>query len=143
MLKGFRDFLMRGNVIDLAVGVIIGAAFGKIVTSAIADLIMPPVGMAIGGVDFVNLFISLNGIAYASLEEAQKAGAPTINYGRFINTILEFIIVAFVVFLIARALVPKALPTKFCQFCGEEILESATRCRYCTSQLTTVGARTA
>src|SRR5215213_8010639 len=99
MFKEFREFAARGNVIDLAVGVIIGAAFGKIVTSLVNDVIMPPIGLVIGRVDVKNLFVALNGESYASLADAQKAAAPTINYGIFLNTVLEFLIVAFVVFL--------------------------------------------
>src|SRR4051812_5905380 len=119
MLKEFRDFAARGNVVDLAVGVIMGAAFGKIVTSLVNDVIMPPIGLALGGVDFKSLFLSLNGQTYATLEEAKKASAPTINYGVFLNTILEFLIVAFVVFLIVRQVnrlrpTPPADPGKAC-----------------------------
>ena len=102
MLKEFRDFAARGNVVDLAVGVIIGAAFGKIVTSLVNDIVMPPIGLLIGQVDFRNLYFSLGGQAYPSLAEAQKAGAATINYGLFLNTVLEFLIVAFVVFLMVK-----------------------------------------
>ena len=98
----FRDFIARGNVIDLAVGVIIGAAFGKVVASAVADLIMPPIGMALGRVDFADLFVALNGATYPSLAVAEAAGAPTLNYGRFLNTVIEFAIVAFAVFLLVR-----------------------------------------
>src|SRR3954469_2407451 len=100
--KEFREFAARGNVVDLAVGVIIGAAFGKIVTSLVNDIVMPPIGMAIGRIDFKNLFLTLNGQQYASLADAQKAGAATINYGVFLNTILEFVIIAFVIFLMVR-----------------------------------------
>src|SRR5919202_5319430 len=102
MWKEFREFAARGNVIDLAVGVIIGAAFGKIVTSFVNDIVMPPIGLAIGRVDFRNLFVALDRQSYASLADAQKAGAPTINYGIFLNTILEFLIIAFVIFLLVR-----------------------------------------
>ncbi len=102
MLKEFRDFVMKGNVIDLAVAVIIGAAFGKIVTSFTNDIIMPPIGMLLGNVNFTDLFIALDGNQYASLAIAQAAGAPTINYGVFINTIIDFIIMAFVIFLIVK-----------------------------------------
>src|SRR5688572_9740458 len=102
MLKEFRDFAARGSVIDLAVGVIIGAAFGKIVTSAVDDLIMPPIGMALGRVDFKDLFVALNDAAYPSLAAAKAAGAPVVAYGNFINTIIQFLIVAFVVFLMVR-----------------------------------------
>jgi large conductance mechanosensitive channel len=102
MWKEFRQFAARGNVIDLAVGVIIGAAFGKVVSSLVSDVVMPPIGLLIGRVDFKNLYLSLTGDHYASLAEAQKAGAPTINYGIFLNTLVEFAIVAFVVFLMVR-----------------------------------------
>src|SRR5690606_27924043 len=102
MLKEFREFAMKGNVIDLAVGVIIGAAFGKITTSLVNDVIMPPIGMLLGKVDFTNLFISLSDQQFNSLAEAKAAGAPTLNYGVFINTVLDFAIVAFAVFLLVR-----------------------------------------
>jgi len=102
MLKEFRDFINRGNVIDLAIAVIIGGAFGKIVTSLVNDIIMPPIGVLLGGVDFTNLFINLSEGSYASLTEAQEAGAATINYGLFINTLVDFVIVAFVIFLVIR-----------------------------------------
>jgi large conductance mechanosensitive channel len=142
MLKEFREFAARGNVIDLAVGVIIGAAFGKIVASAVSDLIMPPLGMAIGRVDFKNLFISLTGVDYPSLEAAKQAGAPTINYGLFVNTVIEFLIVAFAVFLLVRQInrlrtpEPVATPdTRDCPFCVSKIPIKATRCPFCTSQV--------
>lgn len=102
MLQEFRDFIKRGNVIDLAVAVIIGGAFGAIVTSLVNDIIMPPIGLILGGVDFTNLFINLSGGDYASLTAAQEAGAATINYGLFINNVINFLIVAFVIFLIVR-----------------------------------------
>jgi large conductance mechanosensitive channel len=107
MMKEFREFAARGNVVDLAVGVIIGAAFGKIVTSLVNDIVMPPIGMVIGRVDFKSMFVPLNGQHYATLADAQKATAPTINYGIFLNTVLEFLIVAFVVFLMAIAPIPR------------------------------------
>jgi large conductance mechanosensitive channel len=150
MLKEFREFAMRGNVLDLAVGVIIGAAFGKIVTSLVNDIIMPPIGMAMGGIDFSNLFISLNGQAYPSLAAAQEAGAPTINYGQFINNIIDFLIVAFVIFLIVRAVnrmskpktAPEAAPsTKQCPYCFSGIPIQATRCPQCTSELSGMPAK--
>ena len=102
MLKEFKDFAMRGNVVDMAVGIIIGAAFGKIVSSLVADIIMPPIGLIMGGVDFTNLFINLSGGDYASLEAAKEAGAATINYGIFINTVLDFVIVAFAIFMVVK-----------------------------------------
>ena len=104
MLKEFKDFAMRGNVIDLAVGIIIGAAFGKIVTSFVNDVIMPPIGLLLGNVDFSDLFVNLSGTSYASVAEAEAAGAPIIKYGLFINTIIDFIIVAFAIFLVIRAM---------------------------------------
>jgi large conductance mechanosensitive channel len=145
MLKEFREFAARGNVIDLAVGVIIGAAFGKIVTSLVNDIVMPPIGMILGRVDFRNLFVALNGQQYPSVADAQKAGAPTINYGVFLNTVLEFVIVAFVVFLLVRQInrmkkpVPAApeQPVRDCPFCVTRIPAGATRCPACTSELGT------
>jgi large conductance mechanosensitive channel len=143
MLREFRDFAARGNVVDLAVGVIIGAAFGKIVTSLVNDIVMPPIGLLIGRVDFRSLYVSLNRQTYPSLAEAQKAGAPTINYGLFLNTVLEFLIVAFVVFLIVKQInrispppapVPAA-PMKDCPFCATAIPMAAKRCPFCTSPL--------
>ena len=140
MLREFKEFAARGNVVDLAVGVIIGAAFGKIVTSLVNDIVMPPIGMMIGGVDFKNLFVVLNGGTYPSLEAAKAAGAPTINYGIFLNTVLEFLIVAFVVFLIVRQinrLSPPAptVPPKTCPFCASSIPAVAKKCPFCTSAL--------
>ncbi len=102
-LKEFQDFIAKGNVLDMAVGVIIGAAFGKIVASLVNDILMPPIGLLLGKVDFANLYINLSGTAYSSLAEAQKAGAPTINYGAFINNVINFIIVAFCIFMVVKA----------------------------------------
>lgn len=138
ILKEFRDFAARGNVIDLAVGVIIGAAFGKIVASLVADIVMPPIGMLLGGVDFTNLFIALNRATYTTLEEAKKAGAPTINYGVFLNQVFEFLVVAFVIFLLVRQInrlkAPvEETPMKDCPFCLSKISAKATRCAQCTS----------
>ena len=142
MLKEFKDFVMRGNVVDLAVGVIIGGAFGKIVSSLVTDVIMPPIGLLLHGVDFSNLFISLNGQAFATLTDAQKAGAPTLNYGNFINNVIDFLIVALVIFLMIRAInrlqqpAPAPAPTtKDCPYCFTAIPIKATRCPQCTSQL--------
>jgi len=135
MFSEFKDFLLKANVLALALAFIVGVALAAVVNSLVKDILMPPVGLLLGGVDFNSLYINLSGGSYPTLRAAQEAGAATINYGVFINTVITFIIVAFVVFLIARAMIPKAAPTKFCSFCGEEILESATRCRYCTSQL--------
>jgi large conductance mechanosensitive channel len=143
MMKEFREFAARGNVVDLAVGVIIGAAFGKIITSLVNDIVMPPIGMAIGRIDFKSLFIALNGQTYASIADAQKAGAPTINYGVFLNTVLEFLIVAFVVFLLVRQLnrlktpapAPPTEDARDCPFCVSRISSKASRCPHCTSEL--------
>ena len=144
MLKEFREFAARGNVIDLAVGVIIGAAFGKVVSSLVTDVVMPPIGLIIGRVDFKNLFVGLDGRVFPSLAEAQKAGAPTINYGVFLNTIVEFLIVAFVVFLLVRTVnrwVPRPAvapdePRRDCPFCASSIAARAKRCPFCTSEVT-------
>jgi large conductance mechanosensitive channel len=139
MLKEFREFAARGNVIDLAVAVIIGAAFGKIVTSAVGDILMPPIGMALGRVDFASLFIALDGGTYPSVDAAKAAGAPTINYGLFINTVIEFIIIAFVVFLLVRQInrlkapAPASDDARDCPFCLSRIPRKATRCAQCTS----------
>ncbi len=144
MLEEFKKFAMRGNVIDLAIGFIMGGAFGAIVTSLVNDVIMPPIGLVLGKVDFANLFIDLSGKGYATLAAAKQAGAPTINYGAFINTIINFIIVAFVLFLLIRqvnkmtakpAPAPAAPTTKDCPFCFSPISIKATRCPSCTSQL--------
>jgi len=144
MFKEFKEFTLRGNVIDLAIGVIIGAAFGKIVTSFVNDILMPPIGLLLGNVGFSNLFINLSGQPYGSLEEAQAAGAATINYGLFINTVLDFIIVAFVIFLLVRQVnrmrrereAPPAEPTtRECPYCLSTVPLKATRCPHCTSEL--------
>jgi large conductance mechanosensitive channel len=143
MAKEFREFAARGNVIDLAVGVIIGAGFGKIVTSLVSDIIMPPIGMAIGRVDFKNLFVALDGQRYPSLADAQKAGVASINYGVFMNTVIEFLIVAFVVFLMVRQInrlktpepAPPTVEARDCPFCVSRIPAKATRCPHCTSEL--------
>ncbi|SRR5258705_3829185 len=142
MLKEFREFVMRGNVLDLAIAVIIGGAFGKIVTSFVNDVIMPPIGLLLGGVDFTNLFIALDGKLYESLDVAKAAGAATINYGVFLNTVIDFIIVAFVIFLIIKSAnrmkkpAPAAEPTtKECPYCSTTIPLKAVRCPNCTSQL--------
>jgi len=140
MWKEFRAFAMRGNVVDLAIGLIIGAAFGKIVTSFVSDVLMPPLGLLLGKVDFSNLFINLSGTAYPSLAAAKAAGAPTVNYGVFINTLLDFVIVAFAVFLLVRGInklhrePPPAKPTtRDCPYCLTTIPLQATRCPACTS----------
>ena len=147
MLKEFKAFAMRGNVLDLAVGIIIGGAFGTIVKSLVDDVIMPPIGLALGNVDFSNLFVMLKEGAkapppYSTLAEAHAAGAVTVNYGIFINSIITFLIVAFAVFMIVRAanrLKPpeaEAAPnTKDCPYCRMAIPAGATRCPQCTSEL--------
>ena len=139
MLKEFKQFAMRGNVLDLAVGVIIGAAFGRIVSSFVNDLLMPPIGLLVGNVDFGELFVALNGEAYSSLAEAQAAGAPTLNYGVFINSLIDFVIVAFVIFLLIRTMNRMQKPadptTQDCPHCLLAIPIKATRCPHCTSQL--------
>jgi large conductance mechanosensitive channel len=143
MLKEFKEFAVKGNVIDMAVGIIIGAAFGKIVTSFVNDILMPPIGRAIGKMDFTNLFINLSGQDYATLAEAKKAGAATINYGLFLNTMIDFLIVAFALFLLIRQInrlkreEPAAAPTvKECSYCFSSIPVKAVRCPHCTSELT-------
>ena len=142
MWNEFKAFVMRGNVLDLAVAVIIGAAFGKIVTSFTNDILMPPIGLLFGHVDFSNLFINLSGKPYDSLKAAKDAGAATINYGVFLNTVLDFLLVAAAVFLLVRAVnrMKKPAPaaeasTKECPYCTSSIALKATRCPYCTSQL--------
>lgn len=144
MWKEFQKFIARGNVIDLAIGVIIGGAFNRIVTSLVNDIIMPPIGLVLGNVDFTNLFIDLSGVGYNTLAAAQEAGAPTINYGVFINTVINFLIVALVIFLIVRQVnrlqrkpaEPKPEPTtKQCPHCFTDIPIKAARCPNCTSHL--------
>lgn len=146
MFKEFKEFVMRGNVLDLAVGIIIGGAFGTIVKSLVDDVIMPPIGLALGNVDFADLFLMLKAgptaaPPYATLAEAQAAGAVTINYGLFVNAIITFLIVALAVFLIVRAAnrlrPPQAAPvtTKDCPYCRLAIPIGATRCPQCTSEL--------
>ena len=148
MLKEFKEFAMRGNVVDMAVGIIIGAAFGTIVKSLVADLIMPPIGLLLGNVDFTDLFVVLKQGAtagpYLTLVDAQKAGAVTLNYGVFANTVISFIIVAFSVFLLIRAInklkrqeeaPPEEPTTKECPHCLSSIPIKATRCGHCTSEL--------
>ncbi|WP_440444738.1 large conductance mechanosensitive channel protein MscL [Phascolarctobacterium sp.] len=141
LAEDFKKFAMRGNVMDMAVGVIIGGAFGKIVTSVVNDIVMPPVGMLLGNVDFSNLFISLNGKEYATLEAAKKAGAPVLAYGSFMNTVIDFLILAFIIFMmicqinkLTPAPAPKPEP-RLCPYCKSEIADDATRCPHCTSHL--------
>jgi large conductance mechanosensitive channel len=143
MLQEFKTFIVKGNVLDLAVGVIIGAAFGKIVNSAVNDLIMPVVGLVMGKVDFSNLFISLKGGSYPTVAAAKAAGVPTLNYGIFLNTALDFVIMAMVIFMIVKTAnklrkedAPASAPTpRACPFCKSAIHDDAVRCPHCTSQL--------
>jgi large conductance mechanosensitive channel len=144
MWKEFKEFLQRGKVVDLAVAVVIGAAFGAIVNSFVNDILMPPIGLLLGGVDFSNLFIDLSGEGYTSLADAQAAGAATINYGLFLNSIITFVIVAFAVFLLVKAITtvtptkeeaPAEPTTRECPYCYTAIAIRATRCPNCTSQL--------
>jgi large conductance mechanosensitive channel len=144
MLKEFKDFAMRGNVLDMAVGIIIGAAFGRIITSFVEDILMPPLGLLLGKVDFSNLFISLTGKAFDTVAAAKVAGAPTINYGMFLNHLFNFAIVAFAIFILIRAVnrakrqeaaAPAALATKPCPFCQMDVPLAAAKCGHCTSQL--------
>jgi large conductance mechanosensitive channel len=141
MLKEFKEFAMRGSVLDLAVGVIIGAAFGKVVASVVDDVLMPPLGRLIGHVDFSNLFLNLSDKSYETIAAAKAAGAPTLNYGNFINTIINFLIVAFAIFLLVRTVnrwtaKPAAAPTtKDCPQCAMAIPIAAKRCGHCTSQV--------
>jgi large conductance mechanosensitive channel len=140
IVSEFKKFAMRGNVIDLAVGVIIGAAFGKIVTSLVSDVIMPPIGVLMGGLDFSNIFINLSGGDYATLQAAKDAGAATINVGLFLNTVIDFTIVAIAIFLLIKQInrfapPPPPAATKECAFCASTIPLKATRCPQCTSQL--------
>ncbi len=145
MWKEFKEFIMRGNVVDLAVGIVIGAAFGAIVNSLVKDIIMPPIGLLLGKINFTDLFINLSGTPYSSLAAAQQAGAATINYGVFINTIINFIIVAIAIFFVVKgvnslrkpapAAAPAAPTTKECPHCFTQIPIKATRCPNCTSQL--------
>jgi large conductance mechanosensitive channel len=150
MLKEFKEFAMRGNVVDMAVGIIIGAAFGTIVKSLVSDIIMPPIGLLLGNVDFSNLFIVLKGGTtsgpYASLAEAKAAGAVSINFGVFLDTVISFIIVAFALFLLIRSInklkrkeeaSPPEPTTKECPYCFSTIPIKATRCGHCTSELKT------
>jgi large conductance mechanosensitive channel len=143
MFKEFKEFAMRGNVLDMAVGFIIGAAFGRIITSMVNDILMPPIGLALGKVDFSSLFINISGTPYPTLAAAKAANAATINYGSFLNTVIDFIIVAFVIFLVIRQVNrwTKPLPaaaaptTKECPYCFSQIPLKATRCPNCTSEI--------
>ncbi|MEQ8191169.1 MAG: large conductance mechanosensitive channel protein MscL [Candidatus Eremiobacterota bacterium] len=144
MYKEFKEFIMRGNVMDMAVGIIIGGAFGKIVNSLVADVIMPPIGLLLGKVNFSNLFINLSGTDCATLDEATKAGIPVLKYGLFINTIIEFLIVAFAVFIMIKVVnsikrekeqAPPPADTKECIYCYSKIPIKATKCPNCTSEI--------
>lgn len=143
VLKDFRDFIARGNVVDLAVGVIIGAAFGKIVSSLVADVLMPPIGLLMGKVDFSNLFIALSETHYETLAAAKAAGVPTINYGLFINSLVDFLIVAFVIFIVvkqtSRFMKKEVTPTtRECPRCVSAISLKATKCPHCTADIAAV-----
>jgi large conductance mechanosensitive channel len=141
MGKDFKAFLTRGNVVDLAVALVLGGAFGAIVTSFVNDIIMPPVGLALKGIDFANLFVSLTGQPYPTVAAAKAAGAPTLNYGLFINTIISFVIVAFAMFSVVRQTArfrppaPAPAATRECPFCLSAVPLRATRCAHCTSNL--------
>ncbi len=146
LLDDFKTFAMRGNVLDMAVGVILGAAFGKIVTSMVNDVLMPPVGLVLGRMDFSGLFINLTSKSFSTLAEAKAAGAPTLNYGAFINTVIDFLIVAFVIFLLVHQFnrllerakkppEPVAPVVRDCPFCLSSVPAKATRCAHCTSEL--------
>jgi large conductance mechanosensitive channel len=146
MFREFKTFIMRGNVVDLAVAVVMGAAFGAIVTSFVNDLLMPPIGVVLGGVNFNDLFVSLSGRSYASLAAAKAAGAPTLNYGAFINTVINFVIIAFAVFMLVRVVnrlqgpppPPAAPTTRDCPQCAMAIPLRARRCPHCTSEIAPV-----
>jgi large conductance mechanosensitive channel len=144
MFKEFKEFAMRGNVLDMAVGIIIGAAFGKIVSSFVADVLMPPIGLLLGKVDFSNLFINLSGQSFPSVEAAKAAGAATLNYGMFLNTVIDFLIVAFAIFLLIKQVnrlmpkkeeAPPAPATKECPQCLSQVPLKATRCAHCTADI--------
>lgn len=142
MLKEFKEFAMKGNVLDMAIGVIIGGAFGKIVSSLVSDVLMPPIGLLMGKVDFSSLFLNLSGTPQPSLAAAKAAGAPTVNYGVFLQTVFDFIIIAFVIFMLVKQVnrlkkpeVPAAPTTKGCPQCLSTIPIKATKCAYCTSNI--------
>ncbi len=142
MLKEFKAFAMRGSVLDMAIGIIIGAAFGKIVSSFVADILMPPIGLLLGRIDFASLFINLTGQAYPTVAAAKAAGAPTVNYGLFLQTVIDFLIVAFVIFLLIRQVnrmkkpeAPPAPTAKDCPYCLSKIPLKSTRCAHCTSDV--------
>ena len=142
MLKEFKEFAMKGNVLDMAIGVIIGGAFGKIVTSLVSDVLMPPLGLVLGRVDFSSLFLNLSGTPQPSLAAAKAAGAPTVNYGVFLQTVFDFIIIAFVIFMLVKQVnrlktpaAPGAPTTKDCPLCLSTIPIKATKCAHCTSSV--------
>jgi len=142
MLGEFKKFAMRGNVVDMAVGIVIGAVFGKIVSSFVKDVLMPQIGKLMGNADFSNLFINLEDGSYETLAAAREAGAATINYGVFVNTVLDFVIVAFAIFMVIKAMsrlksqeLPKPPNTKSCPHCISDIPVAATRCKFCTSEV--------
>jgi large conductance mechanosensitive channel len=141
MRKEFKDFIMRGNVVDLAVGVVIGAAFGKVIASFVGDLLMPPIGLLLGKADFSNLFINLTGQPFPTVAAAKAAGAPTLNYGAFLQAIVDFLIVAFAVFMLIRQVnrlsrpAAPAVTTRPCPLCLSSIPLKATRCAHCTSEV--------
>ncbi|MCL6566183.1 MAG: large-conductance mechanosensitive channel protein MscL [Acidobacteriia bacterium] len=143
MLKEFKEFALRGNVLDMAVGIILGTAFGKIVSSLVNDVLMPPIGLLLGKADFSNLFLTLSGDDFATLEQARAAGAVTVNYGVFVNTVLDFLLVALAVFVLVRQVnrlrrrqeAATAPTTRDCPFCYSTISVRASRCAYCTAEL--------
>lgn len=143
MLKEFKEFAMKGNVMDMAVGIIIGAAFGRIVTSLVNDIIMPPIGLLLGRVDFNSLFLNISGTSYPTLATAKAHSAATINYGTFVNTVIDFLIVAFAIFLVVKQInrwtkkpgPPPEVTTKNCPYCLSAIPLKATKCAFCTAQV--------
>lgn len=143
MFKDFKEFALKGNMVDMAVGIIIGAAFGKIISSLVSDVIMPPIGLLLGKMDFSNLFITLSGDHFATIAEAKKAGVPTLNIGLFLNNVIDFVIVAFAVFMMVRLLhklkvkqsMDPVTATKDCPHCLSKIPNAAVKCAFCTSQV--------
>jgi len=140
MMQEFKEFAVRGNVVDMAVGVVIGGAFGKIISSLVENVFMPPIGLLMGGVDFSNLFINLGDVPVQTLAEAKELNVPVIAYGNFLNSVLDFLIIAFVIFLFIRQMnrafpKPEEVPARTCPFCKETIADDATRCPHCTAEL--------
>ena len=141
MLKEFKEFAMRGSLVDLAIGIVLGTAFGRIISSFVSDILMPPIGLLLGGIDFSSLFITLRGGPYPSIAAAKAAGAPTINYGIFLNAVVDFVIVAFVLFLVVRQInrmrrePEPTSTTKPCPYCLSTVPIGAVRCPYCTSEI--------